>query len=198
LPLLVVSVFKLRELADALAARADENRPPGTKASPAARGVVTGTVWTAGVAGMGLWLVALSAAILPPWPVLVILLLLVAAVAYTLWRGLIRVYQRASDRLQAALSEPTGATGFVPLAVPALLAEAKLETVEVGEKSAANGRLIRELELRTRTGASAVGVERAGENIINPGPDVELRSGDKVLLLGRPSQLEAARQLLRE
>ena len=48
-------------------------------------------------------------------------------------------------------------------------------------------------ELRTRTGASIVGIERSGANIINPGPDEELQSGDQVLLLGTKDQLNAAR-----
>ena len=51
------------------------------------------------------------------------------------------------------------------------------------------GKLIRELELRTRTGASVVGIERNGENIVNPGPDEELRVGDKLLLLGSSDQI---------
>ena len=50
-------------------------------------------------------------------------------------------------------------------------------------------KLIRELELRTRTGASVVGIERNGENIVNPGPDEELRVGDKLLLLGSSDQI---------
>jgi monovalent cation:H+ antiporter-2, CPA2 family len=58
------------------------------------------------------------------------------------------------------------------------------------------GKLIRELVLRTVTGASIVGLERSGANIINPGPDEELQPGDQVLLLGSRAQLEAARALL--
>ena len=55
------------------------------------------------------------------------------------------------------------------------------------------GKLIRELELRTRTGASIVGFARNGTNLINPGPDEELQAGDQVLLLGTRAQLDAAR-----
>jgi len=67
-----------------------------------------------------------------------------------------------------------------------------LKTVVVGAGSPAAGKLIRELALRSRTGASIVGMERGGTNLINPGPDEELHAGDQVLLLGTPAQLAAA------
>jgi K+/H+ antiporter YhaU regulatory subunit KhtT len=73
-----------------------------------------------------------------------------------------------------------------------------LAVVMIVAGSLADGRLIGELELRTRTGASAVGSERNGAPIVNPGPDEELRAGDKVLLLGTREQLAATRDLLNE
>jgi CPA2 family monovalent cation:H+ antiporter-2 len=60
----------------------------------------------------------------------------------------------------------------------------------------AAGQLIREVQLRTRTGASIVGLERNGVAMINPGPDEELQAGDQVLLLGNAAQLAAARAVL--
>jgi CPA2 family monovalent cation:H+ antiporter-2 len=57
-------------------------------------------------------------------------------------------------------------------------------------------KLIRELALRTTTGASVVGIERAGKAIINPGPDEELLPGDQILIIGSPAQLTAARVLM--
>jgi CPA2 family monovalent cation:H+ antiporter-2 len=86
--------------------------------------------------------------------------------------------------------QPTGP------ALPALLREADLQTVILQQQSPGIGKLIRELELRTRTGASIMGIERNGSSIINPGPDEELQSGDQVLLLGSRAQLEAAKAAL--
>ena len=57
----------------------------------------------------------------------------------------------------------------------------------------AAGKLIRELALRTKTGASVVGIERAGKAIINPGPDEELLPGDQILIIGSADQLASAR-----
>jgi CPA2 family monovalent cation:H+ antiporter-2 len=52
--------------------------------------------------------------------------------------------------------------------------------------------MIVELQLRSETGASVVGIERPEENVVNPAPDEELREGDRVLLVGTRLQLEAA------
>ncbi len=77
-----------------------------------------------------------------------------------------------------------------------MLREADLETITLAANSPAAGKLLHELELRTRTGASIVGIERNGANIINPSADEELQSGDQVLLLGNRAQLDAARRCL--
>ena len=85
----------------------------------------------------------------------------------------------------------------MPAQLPGLLREADLETIQIAADSPAVGKLIRELELRTRTGTSIVGIERSqGQRIINPGPDEELQSGDQVLLLGTRTQLDSARSAL--
>jgi K+/H+ antiporter YhaU regulatory subunit KhtT len=41
-----------------------------------------------------------------------------------------------------------------------------------------------------------VGIEREGHPIVNPGPDEELRAGDRVLLIGTEGQLAGATPLL--
>jgi hypothetical protein len=52
-----------------------------------------------------------------------------------------------------------------------------------------------ELQLRTRTGASIVGIERDGANIINPNRDEEPYSADRILLLGPGLNSMRQRQL---
>jgi uncharacterized protein with PhoU and TrkA domain len=76
--------------------------------------------------------------------------------------------------------------------MPSLLHDSMLETITVAETSPANGKLIRELELRTKTGASIVGIERSGQSVVNPGPDEEIRGGDEILLLGTEEHLKSA------
>jgi len=71
-----------------------------------------------------------------------------------------------------------------------------LEKVAIGAGAPAVGRRIRELEVRSRTGASVVAIERGGQRIVNPSPDEELQVGDAVFLLGDRSQRRSARCLL--
>jgi CPA2 family monovalent cation:H+ antiporter-2 len=84
----------------------------------------------------------------------------------------------------------------LPSPLAGVLKEAQIATVTIAAGSPANGKLIRELALRTRTGASIVAIERPGANIVNPGPDEELQVGDQVVLLGNPQHLDAARRHL--
>ena len=57
-------------------------------------------------------------------------------------------------------------------------------------------RTLRDLQLRARTGASVIAVDRGGDVQPNPGPDTALAVGDQVVLLGRPDQLDAAQAIL--
>ena len=91
---------------------------------------------------------------------------------------------------------PPARTEPVPATLPSLLREADLETVAITPDSPAARKLIRELQLRAQTGASIVGIERNGANVINPGPDDELHAGDQILLLGTRTQLDLAKATL--
>ena len=68
--------------------------------------------------------------------------------------------------------------------------------IEIPAGSAMAERTLREIPLRGQTGASIVAIERAGQRLINPGPDEILRPGDRVLLLGHADQLPGAKELL--
>ncbi len=126
-------------------------------------------------------------------------LLLIATVAAMLFRPiLVRIYSRAQIALHETLVELPRLRAAEPKAMPELLREAELETTEIPSGSAMIGRKLREIPLRQQTGASIVAIERAGQRLINPGPDEVLFSGDRVLLLGQTDQLPAACDLLAE
>jgi monovalent cation:H+ antiporter-2, CPA2 family len=57
---------------------------------------------------------------------------------------------------------------------------------------------IRELDLRSKTGASIVGIYRAEETLPNPSPDVKLLPGDVLLLIGNKEQIKVAMQYLQD
>jgi len=129
--------------------------------------------------------------------VLIVLLVIVGLIAWLLWRSFIRVYSKAQFALQETLSQtPPSKPDHAAPALPSLFREADLESVVITADSPAVGKRIREVELRSRTGASIVGIERSGVSLINPGPEEELQPGDQVLILGNRAQLDAGKAAL--
>lgn len=57
-------------------------------------------------------------------------------------------------------------------------------------------RSIRELDIRHKTGCSIIGYKTPeGEYIVNPDPNMVLQTGSKLILIGRPNQIEALKEL---
>jgi CPA2 family monovalent cation:H+ antiporter-2 len=193
LPLLIATFRKLQALG-LLVAELKVSPAAAGERTAAIRAVIAHLIPGAGIVALGLYVLALSSAVLPPLKVLVLLLIVVGLVTGLLWRSFIKIYARAQVALQQTFAQPSP-TRHEPVPLPGILRDADLDTVSVATASAAAGRLIRELRLRTATGASIVGIERNGASIINPGPDEELQAGDRVLLLGNRAQLDAAREL---
>lgn len=194
LPLLIATYRKLEALGLLLgetAAQRFQNDPRAT----VIQNVIANTVPLAGVVCLGLLLLVLSRALLPSWRILIVLLIVILGVAVLLWRSFVKVYSKAQNALEATFAEPPPVK-HDPAPLAGLLKAAQIEPVTIVESSPARGKLIRELALRTATGASVVAIERAGNTNVNPGPDEEILSGDQILLLGRREQLEAARKSL--
>jgi monovalent cation:H+ antiporter-2, CPA2 family len=196
LPMFIATFRKLQALG-LLVAEVKVSQAAAGERTAAIRSVVAQVIPIAGAVALGLFVLVLSSTLLPSFKVLIVLLVIVGLVAWRLWSSFIRVYSKAQVALQETLAQPPAPQpGHEAKALPSLLHEADLETVALPAHSHVSGRLIRELELRTRTGASIVGIERKGANIINPGPDEEILAGDQLLLLGRREQLTAAREHL--
>jgi len=196
LPMFIVTTRKLRALGLLLAEAKVTQKSAGARA-PAIRAIVAQVIPIGGVAILGLYGVVLSSALLTSWRVLVVLLFLAGLLSWALRRSFIRIYSRAQTALVDTLSQPPlpREAESVP-ALPSLLQHAHLKTLPIGADSPAAGRLIRELRLRTVTGASVVGIDRNGNGMVNPGPDEELQCGDQVLLLGNLQQIASAERLL--
>ena len=73
-----------------------------------------------------------------------------------------------------------------------------LEEVKLRPDSAASGKRIGELALRSRTGVSVVAVDRAGRSHYDPEADFPLFPGDRLVLLGSEGGMAQARRLLEE
>jgi len=196
LPMFIATTRKLQALGLLIAELKVKESAAGER-TPVIRAIIAQVIPIAGTAFLGLYVLILSSALLPTFKVMLVLLLLVAIISWMLRRSFIKVYSKAQVALLDTLAQsPASHRDQAPSSLPSLLREADLETVAIAADSPAVGKLIRELELRTRTGASIVGIERGGANIINPGPDEELQPGDQVLLLGTPAQIKAGRTSL--
>ncbi|MBM3837492.1 MAG: cation/H(+) antiporter [Verrucomicrobia bacterium] len=198
LPMLIATYRKMEALGMLLGEMAATRLGTGPRAA-AVQAIIANTVLAAGVIGLGLLMLLLSSTILPTGRVLVLLLLIVAAITALLWRTFIRVYSRAQVALEETFAQPLPPRhAETPHPLAGILKEALVETLTLTSGSRGAGKLIRELALRTKTGASIVGLERNGNPLINPGPDEELLAGDQVLLLGNRKQLDEARRYLLE
>ncbi len=196
LPMLIATSRKLQALG-LLVAETRVSEAAAGERTAAIRAVVAQVIPIAGTVLLGLFVLLISSTLLPSFEVLVLLLFIVGLVAWRLWSSFIKVYSKAQVALEETFAhQPAPRLAPVTAPLPSLLREADLEAVTLGADSPGVGKLIRELALRTRTGASIVGIERNGTNIINPGPDEELQVGDQVLLLGTRAQLNAAKATL--
>jgi CPA2 family monovalent cation:H+ antiporter-2 len=196
--MLIAAVRKLEALA-MLISEMSVKRSAAAENTDVMRSVVRTTVFVAGCGVMLLFLLMLSSAILPSWKVLVGMGLLVVITIILLRKAFIRLYSVAQFALRETLTQPPPNLRVpTPTILPSLMAEASLKLITVDDESPFIGKSIGEMQLRTSTGASVVGIERTDENIINPGPDEELRSGDRLLLLGNATQLEKALNLFAE
>jgi CPA2 family monovalent cation:H+ antiporter-2 len=196
LPMFIATSRKLQALGQLIAETKVTPATAGARTT-AIRAVVAQVVPIVGTVVLGLYIVVLSAALLPSVKVFFALLLIAAMLSLALRRSFIKVYAKAQFALQETLSkasQPQPARSAS--AMPSLLREANLEGVTIRTESVAAGKRIRELQLRTETGASIIGIERNGASLINPGPDEELQAGDQVLLLGTRAQLASAKAAL--
>ena len=195
LPIILATLRKLEALSMLLSEMAVRGGST-LKNKMAMRAMISNTTLFAGVIGLGLLVLALSSVLLPSWEVFVILGSIGVIVALLLRTFFIRIYSRAQVTIRETLArEPLHHAPEATKPMPSLLENAELVTVQITANSPALGKQIREMELRTRTGSTAVAIRRGTETIISPEPDFEFQINDQVLLIGNERQLEEASRL---
>ncbi|MCP5488753.1 MAG: cation:proton antiporter [Verrucomicrobia bacterium] len=199
LPLYIAVVRKMQALAMLLSEIAVADRELEKRRAHPLRRLLSHTMFLLQLVLLGMITLLASAALLPPWQTLGVLLLIIILLVLGFGKVFNKWYSRGKFALLETLSEPplTEEASEPPAPLPDLLRDAKLVTVILPQGTAVAGKLISELELRTRFGVSIVAIRRAQENLINPGPDDELREGDQVLLIGDDAHLAEASQCLR-
>ncbi len=72
----------------------------------------------------------------------------------------------------------------------------EIEWVTLDEGSSVTGKTLKEMQFRTKTGASIIAVMRDDKAIPNPGADTVLNAGDTLLVIGSKEQCHQVRDLL--
>ena len=169
----------------------------GNSHNAIARTLSEKVIMFAGIAILAVYTLMLSSALLPSLHVLIIMLVVVGLITALLWKFQIKLYSRAQDLVIRTFAEPEAPLYVEPMtAMPYLFREAKLSSVEILRGSLSAGQTVRQLGIRSRTGATIIGIRRGEDMITNPPLEEVLIPGDKVLLLGLHGQIEAAIKLL--
>ncbi|MDQ3002933.1 MAG: cation:proton antiporter [Fibrobacterota bacterium] len=153
-----------------------------------------------GAAGLIAWVAAFSRVLLPRQNYPIALGAFLFILAFLLRHTFMNLYARSRDSLEEIfIQHPPGpGNGDGESDAAQALPEPHLVIWKIGSDDPGVGRLIGETALRTRTGASIVGLDRDGIRIINPGPEEEIHPEDRLLILGNGLQLEKAeRELLK-
>jgi CPA2 family monovalent cation:H+ antiporter-2 len=206
LPVYIAAIRKLRALGMILAELGLPDRVNGER-KVELRAVVANAFWAFTLLLLAAFTFGLSYAALPSAYLVVAIVLVIGALAWFLRDSFNKIYFQSKSALAETFSQPVhepshrdGDPGVITADNPsvALLSkEGRLETVTLGANMPCASRTIRELALRTQTGALIVGIQREGrEPIVNPSVEEQLLAGDQVILFGNSTQLEDAVQLL--
>jgi CPA2 family monovalent cation:H+ antiporter-2 len=170
------------------------------------RPVVQRTFLLTALVVAGALVVAVAAPLLPTGRLLVAIVVLVALVisasVLLLYNSLTTFQRRVDETVSGVLSgedprrkaeEREGILAIVrdqyPWGVSA-------REVEVPATSTSVNRTIRDLNLRSRTGATLVGIHRGDDVLLNPDPSTRVLPQDRVVVVGEEEQVAAASDLL--
>lgn len=124
-------------------------------------------------------------------------LLLLAIITLVFWRKMIRVHSQWRITLSEAIQEDRSIEKR--LLSPMLSTASwnlQIKECTLPEETNWAGRTVKDTLLRSKTGASIVGIERHGYRLHSLGPNTHLFPGDIVLLMGNAGQIEQALNLL--
>ena len=117
---------------------------------------------------------------------------------YHIPRNVIRAQVRLLRGEDYQLLRAPQGTGRVSDRVLEVLEQGTADLYRIGEGNRAVGCSLRDLDLRGITGASVIAIVRGQDSIPNPSPDLQLASGDQLVLVGDHLQIERAFAFLKE
>jgi CPA2 family monovalent cation:H+ antiporter-2 len=201
MPVILAALRKTRALGMILAELGISESLVGSRYQEV-RNLLANIFYLLGVALLVLYGGLLSSAILPTGG-LYILPIVAGLLVFFLRDSFNKIYFQGKAALSQTFSRPpadethsreTRKTGSITRSTR-VLEKSRMILLPVPEEAPVSGMRIRETELRTRTGASILAIERPQDLCVNPGPEEEMNPGDSVLLFGEPAQLAEARAL---
>jgi CPA2 family monovalent cation:H+ antiporter-2 len=177
----------------------------GVDLSAAPRRALVVTIQIAILLVAGLPLMAATAPFLPFASGPALLIAGIALLIVPLWRSATNLQEHVRagaqvvlERLAAQGKQPTPDARAADAAAERVLAGIGAAIpVRLSDASPAVGQTLKALELRGRTSATVVAIERAGSGVIYPTGDEPLRAGDVLVLTGSPDAVGAAEAFLR-
>ncbi|MBV9496756.1 MAG: cation:proton antiporter [Acidobacteria bacterium] len=198
-PLWIGIMRVVRRLSTLLAERAFPPAPPGAvDLGNAPRAAMVATVKILVLVLVGMPIVAVTQPFLPGYPAAIALSLLLLLLAITFWRSTTSLQGHVHAGAQAligALARTTSATS-TPAVDELIAGFGAPRTAIVAEGSAVIGRQLREINLRGRTGAMVLAIQRGEERILVPSAAEVLRAGDVVAIGGSEESVAAAEAVL--
>ncbi|MBW3583534.1 MAG: cation:proton antiporter [Euryarchaeota archaeon] len=132
-------------------------------------------------------------------PVILIAVALVAVMAAFLWRRIATFHSHVEGTIKGLFAEhdgPAQRDEVLRLIGVQYSISLETETVTVAARSPVAHHQIRDAQIRNRTGATIVSLERGEERIINPPPTILLLPGDNVLLMGERHHIDKAKRFI--
>jgi len=193
-PIAVILFFRARALADVVADALIPARAAQTARSQALRRGIGLLLITGAMAAFFLEIALLSGSIMPAqaWARGLVGLTLLATGAFG-WRRFRRLGAESLQTLRNVLANDAEPDPREP--APTFPRIHSVRFV-VEAEAVACGRSLRDLELRARSGASVIGIERQGVLRVNPDAETRLEAGDTLLLMGDDGQIQQARAVL--
>ena len=178
-----------------------ERSEDGAELGGASRRVFTVALELALGLAVGLPLVAISQPFVPLSSGLVVLVLVFAAMAYNLWRGMTNLQGEVRAGAQLVVDvlkrQSHQASAHESVVKPKTLVPGLpgLTPVRLTAESAAVGKSLAQINLRARTGAALLAINREGK-AVQPLPREKLLAGDVLSLVGAHEAIERATEVL--
>lgn len=136
-------------------------------------------------------LILLSAPLLPTGKLVLGLFGLLAALGILGRKKLVHLYSQGQAKIRETWDAPPDQDGLN------LPGESTVHVHQIDPQSPLIGQTLADTQLRKKTGAVVVAIDRKGKNIVSPGPETRLEAGDQLFVFGEEGQVRAADAALR-